>query len=78
MKQLTAQKSVNYHGINVIVPANTRWLATDSDGYLGIYTDQYCEPTLKNRVWDNGYEYIFICQVDLEGMDWKDSLMEVK
>ena len=78
MKQLTAQKQVNYHGINVIVPANTRWLATDSDGYLGAYSDQCFAPTLKNRVWDNDQEYINICQVDLEGMDWRDSLMEVK
>jgi hypothetical protein len=41
MKQLTAQKSINYHGVNLIVPDEKGWLAGDADGYLWAFTEDY-------------------------------------
>jgi hypothetical protein len=78
MKQLTPQKSVNYHGINLIVPNNTKWLATDKSCLLCAYFENEPYDTGYNE-WNNLHsDRIFICQVDLEGMDWRDSLVEVK
>jgi hypothetical protein len=76
MKQLTAQKQVNYHGINVIVPDEQGRLAIDKDEMLYWYSD---EPVADGDVWVTSHGmFCYICKVDLEGMDWKDSLMEVK
>jgi hypothetical protein len=76
MKQLTPQKTVNYFGIYLIVPDEKGWLTTDSDGSVYWYDTK---PVKDGYEWGGDYgSMIFICKVDLEGMDWKNSLMEVK
>lgn len=76
MKQLTKQKKVNYFGFDVIVPSNTRWLAVDRDSELCSHGSE--KPIVGFCSWYNARdEHNVICQVDLEGMDWKDTLMDI-
>lgn len=76
MKQITAQKTVNYFGIDLIVPDEYGFLATDKGGSVYWYEER---PEFDKSQWDTDASVgSFLCGVDLEGMDWRESLMEVK
>jgi hypothetical protein len=70
-------KTVSYFGIDLIVADYIKFIVTNSRGEVYGSKD---EPELDHQ---NGwlYDYYafsdYIASVDLEGMDWKDTLMEV-
>lgn len=71
-------KMVDYFGVMLVVTHNIRYLVTTS---YGIVVGSDNKPELDPEdYW--AYEWddfsIGIAKVDLEGMDWKDTLMEVE
>jgi hypothetical protein len=79
MKKLAGNdyKEVNYFGVKLAVDSNIRWLTTTAKGEVIASFDK---PDLD---LDCGWLYSWeafstsIAVVDLEGMDWKDTLVEV-
>ena len=61
---------VQYFGIDIHI--TMPWVAVDSQGDLYEFET---EPEQKPAQWIAHYEtpYNFICNVDLEGLDWKDT-----
>lgn len=75
-------KIVNYFGLDFTVNENTNYLAVDANGYLYSYqlkNDNKPEVDNDSSMWvmEDG-KYDFVCEVDLEGLDWKDTLVEIK
>lgn len=80
MKKLSGNsfKTVDYFGVMLAVGDNIRYLATTKDGDV-IAFDQ--KPARHMELgWLSACEsfIVSIAKVDLEGMDWKDTLMEVE
>ena len=74
-------KKVNYFGVEVSIPVNADYLACDADGQLYAYMDEKPETLFYSKEWDNGEVSDVsgpICIMDLEEMDWKETLMEMK
>ncbi|ERT13447.1 hypothetical protein [Photorhabdus temperata] len=70
-------KNVDYFGIQLTVLGSVEYLATDEDGLVCAYDE--C-PRKDLCAWlasrDNPF-YTPVAIVDLEDMDWKDTLVEV-
>jgi hypothetical protein len=68
--------SINYFGVTFDVTDEYKWIATDRDGKVCLFSDK---PIIIERygMWCASIEECRICQigiVDLEGLDWKSSL----
>jgi len=77
MKLLSGHKTKNirYFGIDMTVRESVKFLATDEDGEVYGFD---MKPTTKATFWHvSEYAYDFVADVDLEGMDWKDTLVEL-
>lgn len=74
MKLINGQKQVEYFGLTLYVPDWVKWIATDANGEVFAYSK------ILNQWGDmfDGNDPKYITQVDLEGMDWRETLMEVK
>ncbi|MGV8004275.1 hypothetical protein QPK14_21285 [Photorhabdus temperata subsp. temperata] len=70
-------KTVDYFGIQLTVLGSVEYLATDEDGLVCAYDE--C-PRKDLCAWlasrDNPF-YTPVAIVDLEDMDWKDTLVQV-
>lgn len=79
MKIINSQKTIDYFGVELVVP-DYGWLAVDEQGDVGWFED---EPETVNFFgygeWSGAVEsgYASLCKVDLEGIDWKETLMEI-
>lgn len=62
-----------YFGLEILIPRNTAYLATDEDGGLWAYTEK---PEPNNTFWSAQLAAIAIVELEFEG-DWRDSLVEV-
>ena len=71
-------KPVIYFGIEINIPTEHNFVATDSDGFVYSYK---CNPVINDalRVFQDrsAAEDESICAVDLEGLDWKETLVEI-
>lgn len=65
---------VNYFGIELTVPNDVRYIATDSDGCVYGY---YVEPNLGGRCWNVYDDAVSLATVDLVGTDWRATLRVV-
>jgi hypothetical protein len=73
----TQQRAVSYCGIEVYVPDMAEFLATDNDGRLYWYSQ---EPTADNAryFWiATGGASCLMGIVDLEGLDWHETLQSI-
>lgn len=80
MKLLTPQKQVNFHGIMVWGPEWTRFMAADEDGDISLFEvepEQHEEGFYQNLEFGN-FSWLPTYRVDLEGKDWRDTLVEVE
>lgn len=69
------QKEVMYFGVKLTTPQRG-WLATDKDGELSWYE---FKPIKSSSFWESEFGgFAEICTVHLDGMDWKDTLMEIE
>ncbi len=66
---------INYFGIELYVYHEMEFIATDSDGEVRAHYD---EPTTDQSIFWGSRSCSHVCNVDLEGMDWKETLMEIK
>lgn len=65
-------KAVTWHGLTLHIPHNHVAVAADSDGWVYSYSTV---PRLsKAPLWSA--EHFDVCQVDLEGMPWQETLVE--
>lgn len=73
-------KVVKFHGINLTVPNWVTYLACDKNGILMGYEDDPICCNVEYGRWvpdiDAGY-YEKIAKVDLEGLDWTQTLTKV-
>lgn len=75
------QRSVNVYGIDWLVPDCDGWMAADEDGMVCFYD---VRPHLADYDGPFGGHWAGLTvagvlgNVDLEGTDWKDTLVEVK
>jgi len=69
------QKQVNYFGITLSVPSWSNYLATDSDGEVWAFCNK---PKAEGKDWvlSRGIEAEHVANVDLEGEDWKNTLVK--
>jgi hypothetical protein len=76
-----SQKTVEYFGLILTIPESASYLATDDDGAIFIHSH---EPELDENV---GYWYTpddidaycyMLCKVNLNNIDWKTTLKEIK
>lgn len=75
-------KPVEYFGAEFQVPAETRWLATDANGFVLSYSSR---PTIDLECADDRWLYDkddtvitdMVAIVNLQGYDWKETLVEV-
>ncbi|UPT52949.1 hypothetical protein [Hafnia phage yong3] len=69
-------KLANFHEVIVSVPLWANWLAADANGKVYAYKGR---PEISYLACDEEWlssEYCdFVTEVDLEGMDWKDTLV---
>jgi len=66
--------SVDYFGIRLLVNGYG-YIATDEDGTVWWYKE---EPTYSSREWHCSCDIDKLLTVDLEGVDWKDTLRPVQ
>lgn len=78
MKYLHKMKTVNYFGLELTIEERFRFLHTDSNGEVWATEEK---PHNHNGVmWaisPTEWGFKQIAEVDLEGMNWYDSLLEV-
>ena len=81
MKHLYEMKTINYFGLLLTMPSKYKFLSTDSNGKVWACTKQpyiHSNTNIWSNIWCIDYpdiDYIVIAQVDLEGLDWKETLM---
>lgn len=88
IKELPMLKTVSFHGVIMQVPEETRYLAASANGTVTAYA--ICKPKLQKTALGNhqfwwGLDDCMngcqdntlgeVAQVDLEGMDWRDSIV---
>ena len=85
MKIPNSTKTVEYFGLTLEVPSDTRWIVTNSSGDIMVST-RFRKPVIySNNRWVEKYYFL---QIDLELLtkidkakiegDWKQSLVKVK
>ena len=78
--KLQRTKKVEYFGLGICVPIWVSYIATDEDG--DVYGLSH-EPSIYKDFWrrddSDFYNSMEVCvaEVDLEGLDWKDTLVEL-
>lgn len=69
------QHTTQYFGLTLEIPRNTVAVATDANGAVFAYTDKPQADTMFPE-WV-GVEYKRLGTIDLDGTDWKDTLVLV-
>lgn len=72
-------KEVDYHGIKLTIMEGYKYIATDKDGHTWAYLFKPTECKHFCGVFDSRHDDdpMLLCTVDLEEMNWRDTLMEV-
>lgn len=70
-------KEVEYFGMNVFVPDDTMWLSTTMCGTLFAHCSK-TTPSESVCFHAGGDDHVVMGGVDLNGIDWKDTLVEIK
>jgi hypothetical protein len=77
MKMKLLSKTVDYFGLKLIVDKDTNYLTTSPEGsVIASFGVPELDPTL-GWMYDWGTYTTVVAEVDLEGVDWKDTLVEV-
>lgn len=69
-------RTVQYFGLTLIVPVDTKYIATDASAKIYAYE---CKPLLTSHKWVHipHSRYDEICLVDLQEIYWRGTLQEV-
>lgn len=68
-------KEVEYFGMKVLVPDDAKSMAAHKDGGVFV-SNELLRESLCN--WMTSGYLKHICNVDLNGIDWKETLVEIK
>lgn len=68
-------KEVDYFGMKLLVPDDAKIIVTHKDGGIFVSNENCC---LASTGWLTGGYLKHICNVDLNGIDWKETLVEIK
>lgn len=72
-------KEVEYFGVKLMVPDNTKYLATNGIGAVHASNKELTISNINAHWCTTGTGNLsFITKVDLNGIDWKDTLVEIK
>ena len=74
MKFAEPMKEVDYHGLKLTVPERCKFIASDADGETWSYGTK---PDEYDEAWGYVKDSYCIGPLDLEGMDWKETLIEI-
>ncbi|QXF34321.1 hypothetical protein CE143_15060 [Photorhabdus luminescens] len=69
--------AVNYFGIELLVPFWTKFIVTESKGIVLAWNKK---PSELKGYWDSESQqsqYEIVAIVDLDGTDWKETLVEI-
>lgn len=68
------QRVVIFHGLTLIIPSWAKYVAADTDG--SVYAYDHKPVMVDDYEWRRVTgTYTIICDVDLEGLDWRNSLV---
>ncbi|QDH85561.1 hypothetical protein [Proteus phage vB_PmiP_RS51pmB] len=70
-------KEVEYFGMKILVPDDARWLSTTMSGTLFAHCSKEA-PSESICFHAGSDDHIVIGGIDLNGIDWKDTLVEIK
>lgn len=80
MKLVKTSKEVSYFGITLHIPLTCNFVSTDKSGEVFAWQDEpyLCANTYYwgGNTWEEN-PYIWIAVVDLEGLDWTKTLVEI-
>lgn len=77
MKHSIMFKEVNFFGLELMVYSRAKFICCDADG--GVYSfDDKPKADLKQNLWLGTLNTNWVAEVDLEGMDWRETLVEIK
>ena len=68
-------KTVDFHGIGLTVSKDANFLAADYNGKVWGYKNDKPRKNHKTECW-TGHACGQVAIVDLEGMDWRETLIE--
>lgn len=76
MKYLHNMKTVNYFDIKLTIEEHFKFLHTDPSGEVWASIKK---PYIKNGIWaiPGDFDFKIVAEVDLEDMNWTETLMEV-
>ena len=74
LQEYAITRKVEYFGLTLTVPNDCEYIATDKSGKVYAYTNR---PEDRHSTWATYADYVYIADVDLEGMDWRDTLQKV-
>lgn len=68
-------KKVKYFGMELIVPQYTKYITVDAYGIVCVYARKPQEGFGSSFMAPLNTKYEMVAVVDLEGMDWRDTLV---
>lgn len=72
-------KEVEYFGVKIMVPEDAKWIATYKTGLIMSTSGGFELSSLTSLGWINTHGMLnAILMVDLNGIDWKETLVEIK
>ena len=79
------QKKVTYFGIDIMVPVWGKFIVTEDDGVVLVFKSKPEPLDESNKkyyglvIWSDpdANDFVEVARVDLEGMDWKETLVEI-
>lgn len=74
--RLIKQGNIEYFGLKIDVPAGTKYVATDCNGNVWAYSHRPLPNNLGEWYKTAGSQE-FVVLVDLEGMDWRQTRIEL-
>lgn len=81
LSQVVHTKDVNFFGVTLTIPDCVDYLACDKNGTVWGYEELSPNISHRHGKWFaqdvEDYDYYEIAHVDLEGLDWTQTLIEV-
>lgn len=68
-------KEVEYFGMKLLIPDDAKIIVAHKDGGIFVSNENCC---VASSGWLTGGYLKHICNVDLNGIDWKETLVEIK
>lgn len=71
-------KEAEYFGMKILVPDDAKWLSTTMDGTLFAHCSKTAPSDESIFFYTGSDDHVVMGGIDLNGVDWKDTLVEIK